>query len=86
MYITATVEDKMNKDIAKVLITEQEIDSAVRRLASEIDKDYKGQTKRFITNLTEFLNAGSFSFVKRNWQIPTTGLASNDKGLRRWQD
>lgn len=38
----------MNKDIAKVLITEQEIDSAVRRLASEIDKDYKGQTKRLV--------------------------------------
>ena len=48
MYIIATVEDKMNKDIAKVLITEQEIDSAVRRLASEIDKDYKGQTKRLV--------------------------------------
>lgn len=40
MYIMATVEEKMDKDIQKVLISEEEIDSIVRRVASEIDADY----------------------------------------------
>lgn len=31
----------MNKDIAKILITEEEIDATVRRLAKEIDEHYR---------------------------------------------
>ena len=40
-----------------------------------------GHTKRFIKNLTEFLNAGSLSFVKIYLQIRATGLASSDAGI-----
>ena len=38
----------MNKDIAKVLVSEQELDLIVRRLASEIDRDYEGKNQRLV--------------------------------------
>lgn len=41
----------------------------------------KGHTKRFIKNLTEFLNAGSFNIVKIYLQIKDNGLASIDTGI-----
>ena len=38
----------MNKDIAKVLVSEEEIDKMVSRLAAEIDRDYAGRGGRLI--------------------------------------
>jgi len=38
----------MNKDIAKILVSEQELDSIVKRLASEIDKDYQNKEGRVV--------------------------------------
>lgn len=38
----------MNKDIAKILITEDELDRITTRLAKEIDRDYAGSDKHLI--------------------------------------
>ena len=38
----------MNKDIAKILVTEQELDEITTRLAAEIDRDYAGSDKNLI--------------------------------------
>ncbi len=38
----------INKDIAKVLISEKELDEVVTRLAGEIDRDYSGSDKRLV--------------------------------------
>lgn len=38
----------LNKDIARVLISEEELDAAVTRLAAEIDRDYSGSDKRLV--------------------------------------
>ena len=38
----------MNKDIAKILVSEEEIDSITTRLAAEIDRDYAGDDKRLV--------------------------------------
>ena len=38
----------MNKDIAKVLIDEKELDRIVTRLAKEIDRDYGGEDKHLV--------------------------------------
>ena len=40
MYIMATVEEKMDKDIQKILVSEEELDTIVRRVAAQIDEDY----------------------------------------------
>ncbi len=37
-----------NKDIAKVLISEAELDAVVSRLAAEIDRDYQGSDKKLV--------------------------------------
>ena len=38
----------MNKDVAKILISGEEIDRITTRLAKEIDRDYSGDDKRLI--------------------------------------
>ncbi len=38
----------MNKDIAKVLLSEQEIDSIVTKIAADIDRDYAGSDKKLV--------------------------------------
>ena len=38
----------MHKDVDKVLISEEEIDAIVTRLASEIDRDYSGEDKNLV--------------------------------------
>ena len=38
----------MNKDVAKILVSEEEIDRITTRLAKEIDRDYCGADKRLI--------------------------------------
>ena len=38
----------INKDVAKILITESELDSIVGRLADEISRDYTGEDKRLV--------------------------------------
>ena len=38
----------MNKDVAKILISGEEIDRITTRLAKEIDRDYSGEDKRLI--------------------------------------
>ncbi len=38
----------MNKDIARILVSEEEIDAATTRIASEIDRDYKDSDGRLI--------------------------------------
>ena len=38
----------MHKDVGKVLISEEEIDAIVTRLASEIDRDYSGEDKNLV--------------------------------------
>ena len=48
MYIIATVEDKMNNDIAKILISEEKLSAIVQKLASSIDRDYKDSNRRVV--------------------------------------
>ena len=38
----------MNKDVAKILVSEEEIDRITTRIAKEIDRDYAGDDKRLI--------------------------------------
>ena len=38
----------MNKDVERVLVSEEELDAIVTRLAAEIDKDYAGEDKRLV--------------------------------------
>ena len=38
----------MNKDVAKILVSGEEIDKITTRLAKEIDRDYSGEDKRLI--------------------------------------
>ncbi len=38
----------VNKDIGKILISEEELDSTVSRLAAEIDRDYSGEDKKLV--------------------------------------
>ena len=38
----------MNKDVAKILVSEEEIDRITTRIAKEIDRDYAGANKRLI--------------------------------------
>ena len=38
----------LSKDIAKILVSEEEIDAITTRIAAEIDRDYSGSDKRLI--------------------------------------
>ena len=38
----------INKDVAKILISEEELDRTVSRLADEINRDYEGDDKRLV--------------------------------------
>ena len=38
----------MNKDVAKILVSEEEIDRITTRIAAEIDRDYAGENNRLI--------------------------------------
>ena len=38
----------MNKDVTKILVSEEEIDRMTTRIAAEIDRDYAGEDKRLI--------------------------------------
>lgn len=38
----------MNKDVARVLVSEEEIDALTTRIAAEIDRDYAGEDKNLI--------------------------------------
>ena len=38
----------MHKDIEKILVSEEQIDEAVTRLAAEIDRDYAGEDKHLV--------------------------------------
>ena len=38
----------INKDIGKILISEDELDKTVTRLATEIDRDYQGSDKKLV--------------------------------------
>jgi hypoxanthine phosphoribosyltransferase len=38
----------MNKDVEKILISEEELDKTVTRLAAEIDRDYAGEDKNLV--------------------------------------
>ena len=38
----------MHKDLAKILVSEEEIDAITTRIAKEIDRDYAGEDKRLI--------------------------------------
>lgn len=38
----------INKDVAKILISEEELDRTVSRLADEINRDYAGEDKRLV--------------------------------------
>lgn len=48
MYIIAISEEKMDKDVSNILISEQELDTIVRDIAARIDKDYKDSGRRLI--------------------------------------
>ena len=37
-----------NKDVAKILISEEELDATVSRIAAEIDRDYKDSDKKLV--------------------------------------
>ena len=39
---------KMHKDVEKVLLSEQEINDIVSRIAAELDRDYAGEDKRLV--------------------------------------
>ena len=38
----------MNKDVARILVSAEEIDAITTRLAAEIDRDYSGEDKRLV--------------------------------------
>ena len=38
----------INKDVAKILISEEELDATVSRIAAEIDRDYKDSDKKLV--------------------------------------
>ena len=38
----------MHPDIERVLISEEEVDAIISRIASEIDRDYAGSDKRLL--------------------------------------
>ena len=38
----------MNKDFEKVLITKEEIDAAIKKMAAQLDRDYSGKNPLFI--------------------------------------
>ena len=38
----------MHKDLARILITEQELDEIITRIAAELDRDYAGEDKRLV--------------------------------------
>lgn len=38
----------MNQDVAKILVSQEEIDSITTRIAGEIDRDYGGEDKRLV--------------------------------------
>lgn len=38
----------MHKDLARILITEEELDSIISRIAGELDRDYSGEDKRLV--------------------------------------
>ena len=38
----------MHKDMARILITEQELDEIISRIAAELDRDYAGEDKRLV--------------------------------------
>lgn len=38
----------MNQDVAKILVSQEEIDSITTRIAAEIDRDYSGEDKRLV--------------------------------------
>ena len=38
----------LKNDVAKILISEEELDRIVTRIASEIDKDYAGDDKKLV--------------------------------------
>lgn len=38
----------MNKDVERILVSEEEIDGIVRRIAAEIDRDYSGEGKKLV--------------------------------------
>ena len=40
--------NKVRDDIAKVLVSEQELDEITTRIAKEIDEDYKGEDKKLV--------------------------------------
>lgn len=48
MYITATVEDKMNKDVKEILISEEELRSIVAKVADQINRDYQNTSGRLV--------------------------------------
>lgn len=41
-------DDVMHKDMARILITEQELDEIITRIAAELDRDYAGEDKRLV--------------------------------------
>lgn len=42
----------MNKDILKVLVSEQQLDALTTRLASEIDRDFGGKCEHLVLLLS----------------------------------
>ena len=47
-FIFRYIGGTMNKDVAKILVSEEEIDRITTRIAAEIDRDYAGEDKRLI--------------------------------------
>lgn len=38
----------MHKDLARILVTEEELDKIITRIAAELDRDYAGENKRLV--------------------------------------
>ena len=38
----------MHKDLARILITQEELDKIITRMAAEIDRDYASEDKRLV--------------------------------------
>ena len=82
----AVSEEVMNKDILKILVTEQEIEETTARIAAEIDRDYAGKSDHLV--LLGILK-GSVPFlaelmkkIKTNPEIELMKVSSYGKGTK----
>ena len=48
MHIIIAMEEKMNKDVLRILVDENQIDEITTRLANEIDRDFLGKSEHVV--------------------------------------